>query len=61
MEPPEPEPDEAGAPRFSEWPEQRGFMQVVRDKAGDTLQARSAARCSKKNETDSRVFHGEWR
>ena len=40
---PEPEPDELGAPHFSEWPEQRGFMQVVKDKAGDTVQARSAA------------------
>lgn len=41
--PPEPEPDELGAPHFSEWPEQRAFMQVVKDKAGDTVQARSAA------------------
>ena len=38
--PPEPEPDELGAPHFSEWPEQRGFLQVVKDKAGDTVQAR---------------------
>ena len=26
------------APRFSAWPEQRGFLQVVSDKAGDTVQ-----------------------
>lgn len=26
------------APRFCAWPEQRGFLQVVSDKAGDTVQ-----------------------
>ncbi|KAK9844058.1 hypothetical protein WJX81_003133 [Elliptochloris bilobata] len=36
--PPAPEPKDPGAPRFSEWPQQRSFMQVVMDKAGDTVQ-----------------------
>ena len=41
---PPPEEPDSDAPHFTAWPEQRGFGQVVADKAGDTIQVRRGCR-----------------